>query len=374
MKLRLNTSFSPRQIRAVNIIRMGTAALTQFLSDHPNPCLRTSHLPPLPQPEETTIRAWLHRDCSAHPLPAAERPLLEWLIECVNDDGYLELPPQLPLPPQDIEAGIRRLQTIAAPGIAARSAAERLLLLLAETPPTPARRQAECFVNRHWDALTRKRWDKLPQRGRQAALALLESLPSVALPAAAAAPLLPDILFVHQRGFWQAQAAAGCRISVTAQRTADSSWSERQQAGEIAAAVAARRRLVLVAAQYAADHQSAFFQDGAAALTPLPAANAAAEFGVSATMLSHILNEKHSIFSGGQFPLKYLYGYHIGSRVIQHHLRQMISNENPRRPLSDNALCQQLRSRGFRLARRTIAKHRQQAGIAAAPRRKRASG
>ena len=373
----LRGGYSPQLMRAAAVLRMSAAGLWQFLSQHPNPCLHThARNHNLPPPEEEDIRTRLHADCREMLLPAHLRELVAWLVECVDDDGFLYLPEEaeaLPAPPAEMAEGIRWLQKIAPPGVAARTAQERILLLLRTRPPSAVRARAETLIARHWQWVQRKRWDKLPQRGLMPALQLLESLPPAQVPAPVAAPSLPDVLFSRVGGLWRAQAAAGALLRAQVTRAADATAQEWREAREIASAVAARRRWLLLAAQYAADRQAAFFSEGAAALRPLPMQAAAAEMNISPAMLSHIVCGKRGISPQGEFPLKCLYGSHTGSAVIQHHIRQLVAEEPPHKPLSDASLCRALALRGVHLARRTAAKHRRLAGFAGAAMRKRAT-
>lgn len=367
--------FPPQLMRAAAILRMGGAALRQFLAQHGNPCLATGGLPPLAAAgEDDDVRQTLRAACRHAAIGAPQRPLVAWLIECVNDDGFLELPDDAPAPTAEMEKAILTLQALAPAGVAARSAAERLLLLLDEAPPSAARAQARRLVADHWQWVQRKRWDKLPKRGREAAIALLESLPPPPIAAAAAPPACPDIVFARWRGLWRAQPAIGCSIKITVENRGQATLQQWRQAREIAAAVAARRRWVVAAAQYAADRQSAFFSEGAEALRPLPMQQAADALGVSKAMLSHIVSDKRAIFAGGEFALKSLYGCHTQSLAIRRKIQRMIAGEPPRRPLSDAQLCRQLQRDGLALGRRAVARHRQSAGLASAARRKRIGG
>lgn len=376
MKITISThnSFSPQLMRAVKILRMSAPSLVQFLSQHNNPCLLAYGLPPPRLEESETIRDRLHAESAATPAPEQMRPLLEWLIECVDDDGFLALPETLPAPAAEIDTAIAHLQALAPTGVAARTAAERLLLLLQQTEALPVRQQAENLIKNYWQWLQRKRWDKLPPRGRDAALALIENLPPVDIASAAATPSLPDVMFVKSGGLWHARAASGLAIRASRQKNKNASLSEWRIAGEITAAVNSRRRWVLAAAQYAADCQSAFFTQGSTALRALPLKEAALELAISLPLLSHIIHDKRSIFAGGEFPLKYLYGANTGSTVVQHKIQEMIANENSRRPLSDEQLRHLLQQQGMLLARRTVAKHRATAGFTAAAHRKRING
>lgn len=366
-------AYPPQLIRAAAILRMGAAELAHHLPQQRG--LKIANLPPPPARDAPTIRDHLRAAAMHSPAPPGTRPLLQWLIECVEDDGFLSLPAHptaFPAPAPAIDAAIAHLQSIAPAGVAARDAQERLLLILAQTPPHPARAAARRLVTDHWEALHRRRWDRLPKRGASAALQFIQSLPRPDLPTPPPPPSLPDVLFRQTRGVWRAHPAAGTAIQAGLDKNADAIPAELRAARETAAALRARRRWVLAAAQLAADHQSAFFRDGAAALRPFPCAAAAADLNISEAMLSHILHDKRAIFAGGEFPLKYLFGAHTGGAVLQSAIHHMIQNEDPHHPLSDEALRLGCRRRGLPAARRTIAKHRARAGIPPASLRKRA--
>jgi RNA polymerase sigma-54 factor len=78
------------------------------------------------------------------------------------------------------------------------------------------------------------------------------------------------------------------------------------------------------------------------------------------------------------FPLKYFFGdgivtesgEELSTREIKAALRDIIDNEDKKKPFSDDALCQLLKQRGYPIARRTVAKYREQMGLAVARLRK----
>ena len=188
-----------------------------------------------------------------------------------------------------------------------------------------------------------------------------------------AAQQIPDIVYVKQRGLWRATAGNGLAINATLRKNADASRSEKAQAQAIIAACRSRRHWVLKTAQLAADHQSAYFANGAAALRPFSLREAASALQTSAAFLSHIVHDKTAVFSGGSFPLKLLFArrsvVHSGA-AVQALITTMLKEENPHRPLSDENLCRLLRKNGVLISRRTVNKQRQQAGFPAACLRK----
>jgi RNA polymerase sigma-54 factor len=80
----------------------------------------------------------------------------------------------------------------------------------------------------------------------------------------------------------------------------------------------------------------------------------------------------------GTLELKYFFSSHVGtdgggeasSTAIKEHIKELIGEENPKKPLSDNKLSELLAARGFKVARRTVAKYREMLGIGGSSERK----
>ena len=369
--------FTPQLMRAVSVMRMGGNALAAFLHYHGNPCLAIGGaLPPPPLIAEADgIRDELRRRCLDSPPSSVLHPYVQLLIECVDDDGFLRVDEEWDFDAATIASAIAHLQAIAPTGVAARDLSEALMLQLAILPPSAARTAAEKLVSGYLPWLQRKRWDKLPKKNLTTALPLLQNLsPS---PAAAyapvAAPRSPDVVFEKRRGLWRAAPGDGLSIAVATRRNVAATAAERAEAAAIAAAVRARRRHVLRAAQLAADMQSGFFSDGAQALRPFSLATAARQLDISPSMLSHIVADKLAFYADGSFPLKYLFqagSNGVAVAAIQEKIRTMLASESTAQPLSDAHITRLLREQGLILARRTVAKHRRLAGIHAASLRK----
>lgn len=373
--IRPETGFPPQLMRAATVLRMNTTELGVFLRQQDNPCLRVSGLPPPPPSDSFNIRTLLHRRRAETLISADLRPFIEYLIECVDDDGFLAIPEEFSaaVAADTTESAVAALQAFAPAGVGARDLRECLLLQLAAQAPSPARVAAETLVRDRLSWLCRKRWDKLPQRRLPEALSLLEKLsatPGTAyMPAAAA--VIPDVVFIKQRGFWRATPGGGTAVRVTAVTAAGASTAQRTAAKNLAAAVAARRRWVIKLAQFAADRQSTYFVAGAAALRPLTISAAAKEYRCSVSFISHILHGKTAIFSDNGFLLKSLFPGATDHAAITGKIKNMIAGENSAHPLTDTRLCRLLAAAGCRIARRTVTKYRRQAGLAPASLRKR---
>jgi RNA polymerase sigma-54 factor len=118
--------------------------------------------------------------------------------------------------------------------------------------------------------------------------------------------------------------------------------------------------------------QHQFFIDGdEASLRPMILRDVAEKTGLDLSTISRVSNSKYALTRWGTFPLRHFFsdgyvtesGEELSTRKIKSALQDIISNEDKRHPLSDEALTNMLAERGFPIARRTVAKYREQLGI-----------
>jgi len=125
--------------------------------------------------------------------------------------------------------------------------------------------------------------------------------------------------------------------------------------------------------------QARFFIDGPRYLQPLVMKTVAEESGYDISTISRAVNGKYVQTRYGVFELKYFFsgalstdeGEELSSRIIKAQLREIIEAENPAKPLSDDRLAELLGEKGVKIARRTVAKYREQMQIPVARLRKR---
>ena len=362
----LSKGLSPQLIRASAILRMSNASLIAYLRYHDNPCLQSGRLPP-PPVAEGDFREDLRE--ANHYTPAEHRQRVAWLIDCLTDEGYLSLPDDWA--EEEWETSVALLQQLGEPGIGARNVRECLLLQLANRPDTPARRTAETLVRRHFQWLVRKRWDRLPKHGLTDGLQLLETLsprPPTGGAAATQPPIFPDIFCQEQRGLWKV--SGGVAPAPFYQPNSDATGKERNEARQIVTAVRARQHWLLRLGRYVVDRQAEFLSQGGA-MRQLTMVEAAKHFGMSPAMISHVAHEKFIASPRGIFPLKSLFPRHSRTIELRRRIQDLISGENPHRPLSDVALGEVLRRGGVQVTARAIGKQRQLLGFPPAHLRKR---
>ena len=117
--------------------------------------------------------------------------------------------------------------------------------------------------------------------------------------------------------------------------------------------------------------QGEFFADGRGPLVPLRLEDVAVELGVHLSTVSRGVTGKYMATPYGLFELKHFFsggyrttsGVDIAATTVKAHLKELLLDEDPARPLSDQKLAQLLAEQGVKVARRTVAKYREELNI-----------
>ena len=144
-------------------------------------------------------------------------------------------------------------------------------------------------------------------------------------------------------------------------------------------ALQSRRRTLTLTMKAIIALQRNFFEEGdESLLKPMILKDVAERTGLDLSTISRVSNSKYVQTRWGTFPLKYFFsdgyvtesGEELSTREIKAALRELIEGEDKRKPLSDEALSSLLAEKGFPIARRTVAKYREQMGLPVARLRK----
>lgn len=144
-------------------------------------------------------------------------------------------------------------------------------------------------------------------------------------------------------------------------------------------AIKVRRRTLTITMQAIIDWQRRFFQDGDEAdLKPMILKNIADRTGLDISTISRVSNIKYAQTNWGTFPLRFFFsdgyttdeGEELSTRKIKLALKDLIAKEDKKKPMSDDALTKALTKLGYPIARRTVAKYREQLGLPVARLRK----
>jgi RNA polymerase sigma-54 factor len=144
-------------------------------------------------------------------------------------------------------------------------------------------------------------------------------------------------------------------------------------------AIEQRRQTMLKVMNFIVDRQRDFFERGVQYLKPLTLREVAEVIDMHESTVSRVTNEKFVQTPRGVFPLKFFFssglsttsGEEVSARGIKAQIQKLVSEENPARPLTDQAIVNILKNEGIQIARRTVAKYRDQLGILSARMRKR---
>jgi RNA polymerase sigma-54 factor len=126
------------------------------------------------------------------------------------------------------------------------------------------------------------------------------------------------------------------------------------------------------------ERQKSFFTHGELAMRPLVLREIADELGLHESTISRVTSAKYMSTPFGTFELKYFFGSGLNteaggnasSTAVRALIKQFVSAESPKKPLSDNQLAEMLKEQGIECARRTVAKYREGLRIAPASLRK----
>jgi RNA polymerase sigma-54 factor len=127
------------------------------------------------------------------------------------------------------------------------------------------------------------------------------------------------------------------------------------------------------------DFQHDYFIDGdESKLKPMVLKDIAALTGFDISTISRVVSSKYIETHFGIFPLKYFFseglenqdGEEVSTRGLKKALQELVDGEDKSKPLTDDQLVTEMEAKGFKVARRTIAKYRDQLGIAKARLRK----
>ena len=354
-----------------------------------------------------------------------EQEVMEYLIGSLDDDGLLKKSlPQLAdeleiyqgitTDTKELERMLHILWQFDPAGVGARSLQECLLVQINRLKDNPWQAQMKAVLQDSYDDFIHKRWDRIRRRLKlseaqaerlQREIQKLNPRPGNALGEKmgqgsphvtpdyivetdsygnitmslneAGVPTLiisPDAVeklkgYETQKGTLSQAAQEDLRFT--------RSYVERGQM--FINALAMRRESMIRTMQAIIRLQRPFFLEGdESLLRPMILKDISDISGVSISVVSRVCNSKYVQTNFGTFPLKWFFshkthqadGDEVSSRKVMSALRNLIDNENRRAPLSDEQLTQMLRQQGFDIARRTVAKYREQMGLPVARMRK----
>ena len=347
-----------------------------------------------------SLREHLDQQVALSPLSDRDRALVRFLIEALDDDGYLHQPLEdlLELLPQDAEVdldelaiALRHVQSLEPAGIGARSPQECLALQLQALPECPIRPLALEIVTSHLELLAERNFARIRKltgcddeglREAQALICSLDPHPGSRYSTAETRYVLPDVVVRKLRGQWTVslnqEAMPRLRInrlyaSLLQQNRAQGGGlgGQLQEARWLIKNVQQRFDSILRVSQAIVDQQRQFFDHGDVAMRPLTLREIADQLELHESTVSRVTTQKYMATPRGVFELKYFFGSHVAtdtggaasSTAIRALIRQLVDAEDSKKPLSDAKIAEILGQQGIVVARRTIAKYRESLNI-----------
>ena len=354
-----------------------------------------------------------------------QRDIMEYLIGSLDDDGLLRKPSDvisdelaiyhnIDATHQEIEHVLKVLQDFDPAGIGARSLQECLLIQISRRDDSKVKTLMQQVIADYFDAFTKKHWNKI-----QAALSLtdiqaealfkelrkLNPRPGASMGETVGRSIqqiTPDfIIDTQDDGTVTCTLNNGEVPELKVSQSFVDSMKEYQDSKDqlsrqtkeallyikkkvdaaqgFIEAIKVRRHTLTITMQAIITLQHQFFLDGdEASLRPMILKDVAEKTGLDLSTISRVSNSKYAQTRWGTFPLRHFFsdsyvtesGEELSTRQIKAILRDIVEAEDKQKPLSDDAIKEELAKKGFPIARRTVAKYREQLGIPIARLRK----
>jgi RNA polymerase sigma-54 factor len=301
----------------------------------------------------------------------------------------------------EVEEMLGVVQRLDPPGVGARDLRECLLLQLVEAGEKDSlayRLVDEAFpdlIAHRWNDLA-KRFGVEPGKVQSAAdsLARFDPKPGLKYSDRSDGYVIPDLLVEKIDGRYHVTlndtGMPRLRLSRTYQDLARDKRGLTQENKEFIAskmnsanwmiqAIEQRRQTMLKVMNFIVDRQRAFFEKGVEYLKPLTLREVAEVISMHESTVSRVTNEKYVQTPRGVLPLKFFFssalttasGEDASARSIRAKLQKMVQEEDPSKPLTDQQIVHLFKEQGIQIARRTVAKYRDQLGVLPARMRKR---
>ena len=351
--------------------------------------------------------------------------LAEEFIGNINEDGYLACPvddirqsindvvlkaaeaadrdlAEVPVYTEDeVTRMLETVQALDPAGVGARDLRECLMLQLKDAgleQSVPYRLVRDCFdelINHRWSEIS-KRFGISPSDVQKAAdeIAKLDPKPGLVYSDASDNYIIPDLVvekidgkyhvFLNDANLPRLKLSRAYPEIARDKKKFEGENKEfisnkLNSANWMIQAIEQRRQTMLKVMNYIVERQRDFFEKGVQYLKPLTLREVAEVISMHESTVSRVTNEKFVQTPRGVLPLKFFFssglsttgGEDVSARGIKDQIQKLVENEDPKHPLTDQAIVNILKESGVQIARRTVAKYRDQLGVLSARMRKR---
>jgi RNA polymerase sigma-54 factor len=330
----------------------------------------------------------------------------EFLVGSLDERGYLTMTAEqvaesVGASQERVAEAVRLLQTFDPAGVGARDLRECLLLQLRQSGKEGT--TAYRIVDEHFDAFVQNKYLDLAKRlkttpreiqNASAEIGKLSPRPGILYSDEEPRYIVPDLVVdrvddeyvvylndVHVPRLRISKAYENMLVSQGDAAEGEAREFIREKltaANQLINTIERRRRTMIKVMKAIVEHQREFFDRGIRFLKPLTLQQVAEQIGVHESTVSRVTSSKYVQTPRGVYELKYFFSSSIRSesgedasaKRVKDRVRELVENEDRKRPLSDQKIVELLKKEGLLIARRTVAKYREQMGILAARYRK----
>lgn len=329
--------------------------------------------------------------------PESELIIVEAIAGNLDHDGYLRISPDdlassIPVLPNQLEKVLEKVRQFEPAGVAAHDLADCLCLQLARRGEGNG--LAARILKHHLDQLARHRFDEIARAIRvplddvaaaARLIATLEPKPGRPFAETDEQGVIPDLMVLPEGDHFvvrlNEEELPRLRISgeykeMLATRGENEELllylrDKIRGARVFLRSLQQRQQTLLAIGNQIVERQEEFFRRGKEALRPLIMAQIADAVGLHVTTVSRAVSGKFMETPQGLLEMKFFFtpgfqnsdGTSVSNQVVKEAIRELIDHELPKSPLSDQDIVSSLSQRGLKVARRTIAKYREQLGI-----------
>ncbi len=335
---------------------------------------------------------------------AEEMDIGEAIIGNLDSTGYLkataeDIAEMVKVDTQRVESVLRRMQFFDPVGVAARTPQECLLVQLEsqELDGDPVLVQ---LVREHLEDLEKKRYKPLCRKFKIGMedikhylemLQRLDPMPGASYGSGEPYYVSPDVfvyklsgefvIMLNEEGLPRLQLNSFYVDSVRAKNDKDKEYMQdkMRSAQWLMKSLYQRQRTLYKVAESIVKFQHEFFEHGVTRLKPLILRDIAEDIEMHESTVSRITTSKYMATPHGVYELKFFFnsalelddGSQVGSESVKAEIKQLIANENPKHPMSDERIAEILKEKfQVNIARRTVAKYRTALNIASSSKRK----
>ncbi len=383
----------------------------------------------LPKPYHESLLEELEKQVGLLAFNDREQLVADQILGSLDSDGYfrrdlnaiidsIAFNDGVLIMEEEAEHVLRQIQRLDPPGIAARDLRECLLIQLEiMDEETPGRNTAFTMLSEHWDLFEKKHFDKLTKklnidedslRDAYECIQLLDPKPGFT----ESSPdshnyVIPDFEVIFEpksedddadgefiinlnsrnapslkispkyRQMWDDLSRKKNNSSKDINETKTFIKNKIESAKWFIDSIMQRQNTLMSVMQTIVALQEDFFKFGEG-LKPMILKDVAERINMDISTISRVVNGKYVQTAFGTYELKYFFnegletedGEEVSNREVKNILQTLVENEDKKKPLSDSALADALKEKGYLIARRTISKYREQLGIPVARLRK----